>query len=243
MGSRVAAGKPREKVQAVVTPHPARRVKLQRQTTAELVAEELRTRIITGEIGEGEPLYQERLAAELGVSRIPLREAMRQLEAEGLITLSSHRGGIVSVLSLDEIRELFEIRSCLETWLLGAAIPNLKEADFTALTAIIDSMHDGEIERWGELNWAFHERLYAPAGRKQSMQILQRIHRNLDRYLRLQISITSGWQKANDDHRAIVEACRARDVRRATTLLAVHIMDGADALVNALSKRRSAKRA
>ena len=243
MGSKFAAGKAREKVQPVVSPHPPRRANLQRRTIAELVAEELRSRIIAGEIGEGETLYQERLAAELGISRIPLREAMRQLEAEGLITLSSHRGGVVSVLSLDEIRELFEIRSCMETWLLGAAIPHLEEADFADLNAMIDNMHDGEIEHWGELNWVFHEKLYAPAGRKHSMQILQRIHRNLDRYLRLQISITSGWQKANDEHRAIIEACRAQDVRRATTLLAVHIMDGADALVNALSKRRSAKRA
>lgn len=242
MDSKLAAKKQKKKAPPPASPASSRRLKMQRQTTADLVAEELRSRIISGEIGEGETLYQERLAANLGVSRIPLREAMRQLEAEGLITLSSHRGGVVSVLSFDEIRELFEIRSCLETWLLGAAIPHLKDADFQALDTMVDNMHHGEVERWGELNWAFHEKLYSPAGRKHTMQMLQRIHRNLDRYLRIQISITSGWKQAGEEHRAIIEACRARDVRRATALLEVHIMDGADALVKALMKRRASKR-
>ena len=214
--------------------------KVNRQTTAELVAEELRSRIIGGDIGEGEQLHQERLAKELGVSRIPLREAMRQLEAEGLITISSHRGGVVAVLSLDEIRELFEIRSCLEPWLLGLAVPRMTPPDFEDLRRIMDKMQPGEVALWGKLNWEFHQRLYAPAARPQTMRILQRLHSNLDRYLRLQISETSGWEAAAGEHDAIIEACHAQDVRRATALLEVHIMDAADDLVEALRKRRAA---
>ena len=239
MGSKVARGRAPKRMQSVSSVLPTRRKNLKRQTTTELVADELRNRIISGEIGEGEPLLQESLASDLGVSRIPLREAMRQLEAEGLVTLTSHRGGVVSVLSMDQIRELFEIRACLEAWLLTLAIPMMTETDFAALDAIIDEMRPGEITHWGELNWRFHEALYAAAGRDQTLQMLRRVHHNLDRYLRVQIAATSGWQKANAEHRNIVDFCRSRDVRRATALLDSHIMDASTELIETLSKRRA----
>jgi DNA-binding GntR family transcriptional regulator len=218
---------------------PNKRKVLKRQTTAEQVAVELRSRIIAGEIGEGEQLLQEQLASDLGVSRIPLREAMRQLEAEGLITLTSHRGGVVSVLTMDQIRELFEIRACLETWLLTMAIPVMGKSDFETLDTIIGEMRPGEIVHWGELNWKFHQALYTRAGRDQALQMLRRIHHNLDRYLRVQITATSGWQKANVEHRSIVEFCRTKDVRRATAILDSHIMNASTELIEALSKRRA----
>jgi DNA-binding GntR family transcriptional regulator len=212
---------------------------LKRKTTTELVVDELRSRIISGEIAEGQPLLQEHLANDLGVSRIPLREALRQLESEGLVTLTSHRGGVVSRLSEDEVRELFEIRSCLETWLLTLAIPKMTPVEIAALDEVIERMRPGEISHWGELNWQFHEALYAPARRKQTIALLRRIHHNLDRYLRLQISVTSGWQKANFEHRTIVEYCRRKDVRRATACLDAHIMDASAELIETLSKRRA----
>lgn len=215
---------------------------LKRQTTAELVADELRQRIISGEIAEGQQLLQVQLANELGVSRIPLREALKQLDAEGLVTLSSHRGGVVSKLSIEEVGELFEIRSCLETWLLSLAIPNMTSADLAVIDSVIDRMRPGEVTHWGELNWQFHEALYAPARRGQTLQLLRRIHHNLDRYLRLQISMSSGWQKANAEHRAILEHCRSKDVRRATAYLDAHIMQTSEELVEALSKRRAKRR-
>jgi DNA-binding GntR family transcriptional regulator len=215
------------------------RKNLKRQTTVELVADELRKRIISGELTEGEQLLQEHLASDLGVSRIPVREALRQLEAEGLVTLSSHRGGVVSKLSLDEIKELFETRSCLETWLLSLAIPLMTAADFDAVEAVVKQMLPGEITHWGELNWRFHEALYAPARRELTMLMLRRIHHNVDRYLRLQITLTSGWQKAHLEHRSIVDFCRAKDIRRATAALDNHIMNAANELIETISKRRA----
>jgi DNA-binding GntR family transcriptional regulator len=119
------------------------------------------------------------------------------------------------------------------------AIPMMEKRDFEALDAIIDEMRPGEIAHWGELNWRFHQVLYARAGREQTLQMLRRIHHNLDRYLRVQISATSGWQKANVEHRSIVEFCRSKDVRRATATLDSHIMDASTELIEALSKRRA----
>src|ERR1043166_1378508 len=105
------------------TPGASRQVvPLQRQTVAGMTVEALRERILRGDYPEGEPLRQDALADELGVSRIPVREALRQLEAEGLVTFSPHRGAVVSVLSLEEIAELFELRAEIECDLVRRAI-------------------------------------------------------------------------------------------------------------------------
>jgi DNA-binding GntR family transcriptional regulator len=215
---------------------------IRRRTTVELVVDELRRRIMSGELAEGEQLLQEHLAKDLGVSRIPVREALRQLEAEGLVTISSHRGGVVSELSLPEIKELFELRACLETWLLTLALPAMTEADLDRAEAAANEMLVGEVVHWGELNWKFHEALCAPARREQTMTLLRRIHHNIDRYLRMQITLTSGWQKAQEDHRAIVNFCRAKDIRRAVAALDTHIMDAAGELVALISKLREARK-
>ena len=92
---------------------PARK-SLQHRTISSAVAEELRRRIVDGEFQSGFQLRQDALAAEFGVSRIPVREALMQLEAEGLVKIHPHRGAIVSELSTEEIEELFELRALLE---------------------------------------------------------------------------------------------------------------------------------
>jgi DNA-binding GntR family transcriptional regulator len=94
-----------------------------RVSITERITDELRRRILNGELTAGMSLRQERLAAELGVSRIPLREAIHHLEAEGLVTSELHKGTVVSSLSPIEIEELFGIRMQLETWLFAAAYP------------------------------------------------------------------------------------------------------------------------
>src|SRR5438270_4983537 len=100
---------------------------IQRQTIASMTVEALRERILRGDYPDGEPLRQDALADELGVSRIPVREALRQLEAEGLVTFNPHRGAVVSSLSLDEIHELFELRAEIECDLLSPAIPKMSK--------------------------------------------------------------------------------------------------------------------
>jgi DNA-binding GntR family transcriptional regulator len=215
---------------------------IKRESTVDLVADELRRRIISGELSEGEQLLQAHLAVDLGVSRIPVREALRQLEAEGLVTISSHKGGIVSELSLEEIRELFEARACLETWLLALAIPLMTNADFQTAEAVARQMLPGEVEHWGELNWQFHEALYAPARRPQTMLMLRRIHHNIDRYLRLQITLTSGWQKAQREHLGLLSLCRAKNTRKASAALQAHILDAAGELIERISAWRAQRK-
>src|SRR5579864_7793422 len=101
-----------------------------RQSLASAVVERLREKILSGELREGEQLRQDAIADEFQISRIPVREALSHLAAEGLIKIVANRGAIVSALSPEEIGELFETRAVLECYMLRHAIPNLKEEDF-----------------------------------------------------------------------------------------------------------------
>jgi len=211
---------------------------LKRQTTAMQVAEVLRMRIIRGELPDGAQIRQEAVASELGVSRIPVREALKQLEAEGLVKIETHRGAVVSELSLDEIAELFELRALLETWLLEQAAPALTDADLTEAEAICAEMENQPtVERWGELNWRFHHVLYAPAQREETLRIVDRIHGQIDRYIRMQISLSSGQNRANREHRAIVQLLREGKIDQAVAANRDHIHDVWGSLKEQLQKR------
>src|SRR5215207_2202456 len=132
--------------ESVYTPIPMgirpRVVPIQRQTIASMTIEALRERILRGDYPEGEPLRQDALADELGVSRIPVREALRQLEAEGLVTFNPHRGAVVSSLSLPEIAELFELRAEIECDLLRRAIPNTTSEQLDRAIEVLDDFED-----------------------------------------------------------------------------------------------------
>src|SRR4028119_1981958 len=110
---------------------------LQHRTISSAVAGDLRRRIVDGEFKAGFQLRQDALAAEFGVSRIPVREALMQLEAEGLVKILPHRGAIVSELSTEEVQELFELRALLEPRLLRASAPHLTQADHEKLQQIL----------------------------------------------------------------------------------------------------------
>src|SRR5687767_10425115 len=116
-----------------------------KRTIADQVAELVRRRILTGQLKGGQPIRQEHLAAELGVSRIPLREALKQLAAEGFVTITSHKGAVVAELSIAEVEELFDIRIKLETWLLQLAIPVLGERDLAALDRNLEEQRRPDI--------------------------------------------------------------------------------------------------
>jgi DNA-binding GntR family transcriptional regulator len=106
---------------------------------------------------EGSPLRQDAIAEELAVSRIPVREALRQLEAEGLVTVQPHRGATVSSLSPAEIDELFDLRASIEPNLLRLAVPRLGSDEYERAEAVLaaseSALDKGDVSHWGELNW------------------------------------------------------------------------------------------
>jgi DNA-binding GntR family transcriptional regulator len=215
---------------------------VRRQTVTELALEALRERILRGVYPEGAPLRQDALASELGVSRIPIREALRQLEAEGLVTLSPHHGATVSMLSIDEIRELSELRALIESELLRRSIARLTDADLAGAALILDRFEaafaGGDVAAWGELNWSFHSALLQPASRPLTFGIAESLQNQSDRYMRLQLKLTEGEMRASDEHRAILEAARARETDRACALLVAHIIGAGEALLGFLREHR-----
>src|SRR3982751_6667727 len=137
-------------------PRSSPTVPIQRQTIAGMTVEALRERILRGDYPDGEPLRQDALAVELGVSRIPVREALRQLEAEGLVTFNPHRGAVVSSLSLDEIAELFELRAEIECDLLRRAIPKMTKEQLDRAGEVLSryerALRAHDVAEYGELN-------------------------------------------------------------------------------------------
>src|SRR3981189_2742456 len=109
---------------------PQKSSAIPRQSLAAAVVERLRERILSGELQEGEQLRQDAIATEFQISRIPVREALSHLAAEGLITIVANRGAVFAGLSPSEIMELFETRAVLECYMLRCAIPNMKEDEF-----------------------------------------------------------------------------------------------------------------
>ncbi|ODT14119.1 MAG: hypothetical protein ABS35_35770 [Kaistia sp. SCN 65-12] len=196
---------------------------LDKTTISIQVAQELRRRILAGHYPQGVKLQQEQIAAELGVSRSPVREALGQLEAEGLVVLTPQKGAQVSPISRDEIAELFELRLLVEPHLLALAIPEMTEADLNKATSIISEMADIDVDGWGDANWRLHEALYAPAGRPAMLKLLRRTHETIGRYIRMQVVATNGRADAHREHKLILDACRKRDVGKAVGSLREHI--------------------
>lgn len=215
-----------------------------RNTITQQTTDALRERIIRGVYPDDAPLRQDAIAAELGVSRIPVREALRQLEAEGLVTFNPHRGAVVSSLSINEIEELFDLRSQIESDLVRRAVTCTTNEDIARARDILKAydaaFRKGEVPAWGKLNWEFHATLYAPADRPFTLAIVQRLHQQSDRYLRMQLVLTHGESRASDEHRAILHAVTARDVKQACQLMRQHILGAGRQLVSFVRAQREA---
>ncbi len=214
-----------------------------RQSLSAAVIERLREKILSGELREGQQLRQDVIAAEFQISRIPVREALSHLAAEGLIKIIANRGAIVSALSPEEIGELFEARAVLECYMLREAIPNLKEEDFRRAEEILsqfeESLEDeAKAKSWGHWNWLFHSTLYGPANRPVMMGFVKTLNHNCDRYTRLHLVFTRNLHLAGDAHRKLVDACRTRDPQVASDALWSHIMDAGQYLKEFIARRR-----
>ena len=196
------------------------------RTLPEMITNSLRETILAGELGGGVQLKQEELAAKFNVSMSALREALKNLEAEGLVTFYPNRGAMVSELSAAEAQEIFDIRLYLELGAVELAIPNLTDADLQAAEEILRKT-DAETRPalWGALNWQFHEILYRAANRPKLLSLIQNMHNNVERYMRLYLSTLHHQEKSQQEHRLLLEACVGRDVKAAQKLLRKHMTD------------------
>lgn len=212
---------------------------LKLRTLQEAIVDRLREAILSGEHPPGTQLRQEALAASLGVSRIPLREAFRQLEAEGLVEIAPHRGAVVTGLSPEEVRDVFGLRRTLEARLLRASIPLLADEDFRTLDAVqsafADAIARGDASQWGALNARLHLALYARARLPRTLSIVAGLLQTSERYTRLQLATREAWRRAEQEHAQLIVLARARDVEGACALLDRHIIAVLDDLERLLA--------
>jgi len=218
--------------------HVAQRIGARHRTATQFVVDVLREAIATGDLREGDQLPQIEIAEMLGVSRTPVRESLRLLEAEGWVDFSPHRGAVVASLSSDEVRQIFEIRFALEALALKQSIPSLPAVIFDQAATILDELDvEQDIGRWVGLNRRFHLTLYSRAGARL-LGLIESQYDAVDRYLRLELVEMNNASDSQDEHRAILVACRERDVERAVALSEPHIAGAGIDLAEALERRR-----
>ena len=180
-------------------------------TTPDLIAESLRDEILRGEIPAGQPLRQEELAERFGVSRLPVRDALLRLEAQGLVHVFPNRGAFVISLSADEVREIYEMRILLEGDLLERAVPRIGEEDWRRIeTANAESVRTADGPEWVEGDWKFHRALYEPAGRPRQLATIEQLRGTVARFWTVRSALPDRAAEWLTDHDAIIEACRAR---------------------------------
>ncbi|MGW7824078.1 GntR family transcriptional regulator [Streptomyces puniciscabiei] len=197
-----------------------------RRTTADGIADVLREAILTGQFKDGDELNQVHLAQHYGVSRVPLREALQRLQAEGLVVSRAHQRAVVSGLTLDRVLEVIDIRLLLEAYLLERAVEAITDERIARLRAICAEMEKvDDHNEWLHRNREFHDLIYSSADAPVALELTGQMAGRVERYLHMWSD--SGVQRkeeAANEHRRIVDALAARDKRRARLELELHIM-------------------
>ncbi|WJR76852.1 GntR family transcriptional regulator [Bradyrhizobium sp. NP1] len=203
----------------------------ERKTTTDYLANALRIAIYDGQFDDNEELNQVELAEFFGVSRVPVREALRQLQAEGLVQSIAHYRTIVSGMSLSQIIESIEMRATLEAHLLRKASKKLDRGALKAIRHIcteVDNIKDYG-SQWVLKNWEFHRALYARSESPSIIDTVERLHLKIERYLRR----TGGRERlrqAAAEHRQILNALEQKDFGKASTLLEKHILNSGEVI-------------
>ena len=200
-------------------------------SSSEAVVEHLRQAILRGELPSHAPLPQDKIATELGVSKVPVREALAELKSEGLVTYKANRGAFVTALTAADAREIYLMRAALEKMALEYAIPNVTKVDIArAQSALLMIDAEDNPQMWAELNWEFHAALYQPAEMPNLMATLKALHINVGRYLVLYLDKMHFQDKSQDEHRTLLDACVNGNTPKAISTLSQHLEDASSAL-------------
>jgi len=195
-----------------------------RKTLSDLVAAELRERIIAGHLPMGAPLNQFALTRELGVSRAVVREAFRQLEAAGMIQLTPYHHAVVIPLTRDDLDDLWEVRSALECVAARRAAHRMDAALLARLETLVEAMeHETDSEAWLELDRRFHVAICDAQANPLLHKLLEAVRVPIVRFIRSAVGLRPRMRSANAQHRAILEALRRHDAGRAQKVLRAHM--------------------
>ncbi|KQT34877.1 GntR family transcriptional regulator [Sphingomonas sp. Leaf412] len=186
----------------------------------------VRDRILAGTVAGDRAIRQDALAAELGVSKIPLREALTRLEQEGLVRSEANRGYFVRDLSAAEAEEVYALRLKLEPEMVGLAATRADEAERRhAIETLgqLDEVTDAHGDGVGAFNRAFHLALIRPARQPITATVLERLHVMGERYVRKHLEPLGRDRRANDEHAELLHSWLARDVAHVALLMRAHV--------------------
>jgi DNA-binding GntR family transcriptional regulator len=187
----------------------------------------IREKIVTGAYPPGAPLLQDVIAAEFGVSKIPVREALVQLRSEGLVDIFAHRGFLVRPVSAAEMEEVFRLRLAIEPVAVVEGCRQANAEDQAAAKAALDAfataVAEGELRDSGDLNFAFHLALAVPRLQPVTGEVLFRLHSLAQRYVHLHLLPAGRAKRSIKRHRALYDAWVARKAREAKRLTDEHL--------------------
>jgi DNA-binding GntR family transcriptional regulator len=205
------------------------------------LVETLRDEIIRGDLVPGQYLRLEEVAARFDVSTTPVREALRDLEADGLVTIFPHRGAIVTQLSADELQDIYDIRVVLEEMATRLAVPRMTENTLAELTSLVDQMemHVDDVVKVVELNHQFHLTLYDASGRTHLCELNRMLRYRTQHYLRVFIVETElgHLPQTQGEHRTILEACKRGDAEQAAAMVHDHVAEVGRAIAEYVRQR------
>ena len=201
-------------------------------STVDRVEQRVREGLLRGDYPPGSWLRQDDLAAELGVSKIPVREALQRLAAASLVTFEPNRGAMVRPLAATDAEEIFALRQAVEPELLRRAIGRHTIVDLaTAELALTDQA--GTLT---QANWQFHRALYKPTAWPRALTMVETLHAAVAPYVLLYTEGIGGGVRSDAEHHKLLESCGAADAGAALRILRAHLRGAADALASYLSR-------
>lgn len=199
---------------------------LETRTLAEQIAARLRDDVLAGRLAAGERLSQERLAEHFSVSRVPIRDALRHLQSEGLVVSHPRLGTTVAELSAADLEELYDMRLALEPALSRLATPSLRDPDIAAMRRHLDVMTSAEelSAQWFSAHADFHHALNAPAGRERMCLLVDNLRAQTERYLRVYRSAIDRADELGAEHELIHAAAESGDAEAVAAAVHEHLV-------------------
>ncbi|MGV8920807.1 MAG: GntR family transcriptional regulator [Pseudomonas sp.] len=205
-----------------------------------VIEEKLRNAILDGRIPSGTALRQQELATLFGVSRMPVREALRQLEAQSLLRVETHKGAVVAPLVGEDAVDAYALRILLESEALRLSIPHLTEDDIHLARCCIEKLEvETDYSQMGMLNRMFHLALYSKATNQRLLRLIEQGLNEEERFLRFNLSAMGLGKLSQDDHWALLNACAEKSTDEAVTVLACHLNRGVEAISRYLKKTKA----
>ncbi len=207
---------------------------IQKKTLHEEIANNLRELIMSGELQEGDKIKEDELCSSMGISKTPLREALRVLSVEGLIKLVPNRGSFVSTPTFEEISEMFDVMSVLEGACARAAAEKMGEKDFATLEKLHEKLEKNYRRKaqreYIRINNQYHTSVQEIAGNRTLNQIVNGLRQKILLYRYKSLNLPERFAQSIQEHRDLLEAFRKKDPKKAETLMRRHLKKQCDAL-------------